>query len=31
MHSFEMDPNIFLTGSDDVTCKMWDIRIPKPV
>ena len=31
IHSFDKDPNIFLTGSDDVTSMIWDIRMPKPV
>jgi len=28
---FENDPNIFLSGSSDLTAKIWDIRVKNPV
>jgi WD40 repeat protein len=31
LHAFEYDSNIFLSGSSDLTCKIWDIRVKKPV
>jgi len=31
MNAFEQDPNIFITGSSDITCKVWDIRVKSPV
>jgi len=31
MSVFEDDSNIFVTGSSDLTAKIWDIRIKTPV
>lgn len=28
---FENDPNIFLSGSSDLTAKIWDVRVKNPV
>ena len=28
---FPGDPNIFLSGSSDLTAKIWDIRVKKPM
>jgi len=28
---FEDDANIFVTGSSDLTAKIWDIRVKSPV
>ncbi len=30
MHAFDKDPNIFLSGSSDLTSKIWDIRVKNP-
>jgi WD40 repeat protein len=31
LHAYENDSNIFISGSSDLTCKIWDIRVKKPV
>ena len=31
LNLFQQDPNIFLSGSSDLTAKIWDIRVRNPV